>query len=157
MVKKVLPWITFVLLLALLIIGYSLKDNMNSYISEMMISQASTETTQSGNALVDSLYNYSVNGQNYQITFLEFGAKGCSACKSMESVMEEMSSKYARINVVFLNVLKPESQNLMKLYGIAAIPTQVLLDETGKEFFRHTGYISTQELSNQISEHEAKN
>jgi thioredoxin 1 len=34
----------------------------------------------------------------------------------------------------------------MKYYGIAAIPTQVLLDKTGKEFFRHTGYLSTKEL-----------
>jgi thioredoxin 1 len=157
MLKKVLPWILFIFLSALLIIGYSLKDNMNEYLSAMMKNQVSPEVTQSGNALVDSLYNYSVNGLNYEITFLEFGAKGCSACKRMESVMEEMSSAYVTINVVFLNVLKPGSQHLMKLYGIAAIPTQVLLDINGKEFFRHTGYISTQELSNQITEHEVKN
>jgi thioredoxin 1 len=149
MVKKVLPWIIFILLFALLIIGFSLKDNMNSYLSELMQKQASPEITLSGNALIDSLYNYSENDLNYEITFLEFGAKGCSACKRMESVLEEIQSKYTnRVNVVFLNVLKPESQNLMKLYGIAAIPTQVLLDKTGKEYYRHTGYISTEELEN---------
>lgn len=72
--------------------------------------------------------------------------------------MEEMQSKYpGRVNVVFMNILKPESQNLMKLYGIVAIPTQVILDKNGKEFFRHTGYISTQELSKQINEHGVKN
>jgi thioredoxin 1 len=151
MLKKVLPWMVFVLLFALLIIGFSLKDSMNNYISEMMINQASPGLTQSGKALVDSLYNYSENNQDYEITFLEFGAKGCSACKRMESVMEEISTKYPKkVNVVFLNVLKPESQNLMKLYGIAAIPTQVLLNRNGKEFFRHTGYISSADLEKEI-------
>jgi len=149
MAKKVLPWIIFILLFTLLIIGFSLKDNMNSYLSELMQKQASPEITLSGNALIDSLYNYSENGLKYETTFLEFGATGCSACKRMESVMEEIQGKYPnRVNIVFLNVLKPESQNLMKLFGIAAIPTQVLLNKEGKEFFRHTGYISTAEIRN---------
>ena len=34
----------------------------------------------------------------------------------------------------------------MKYYGIAVIPTQVLLDKQGKEFFRHSGFISTGDL-----------
>lgn len=34
----------------------------------------------------------------------------------------------------------------MKYFGVAAIPTQVLLDKEGKEFFRHSGYYSTEEL-----------
>jgi thioredoxin 1 len=157
MVKKVLPWITFILLFALLIIGFSLKDNMDNYLSELMKSQASPEITQSGNALVDSLYNYSANGLNYEITFLEYGATGCSACKRMESVMEEIDAKHSKVNVVFLNILTPENQNLMKLYGIAAIPTQVLLDRNGKEFFRHTGYFSTVALEKEINKHEIKN
>ena len=79
MVKKVLPWILFILLFALMIIGFSLKDNMNSYLSTLMKNQASPEITLSGNALIDSLYNYSENGLKYEITFLEFGATGCSA------------------------------------------------------------------------------
>jgi thioredoxin 1 len=146
------------LLFALLIVGFLMKDSMNNYLGTMMKKQLSTEISHSGNALIDSLFNYSANGLNYEITFLEFGAKGCSACKRMERVMEEVQSKYpTRVNVVFMNILKPESQNLMKLYGIVAIPTQVVLDKTGKEFFRHIGYISTRDLSKQINEHEAKN
>ena len=151
MVRKTLPWIVFIAFFALLIIGYSLRDKMNSYVSEMMLKQVSPEMTNSGNALVDSIFNYSANGLDYEITFLEFGSKGCSACKRMESVMEEIGSKYSsQLNVVFLNVLKPESQNLMKLYGIAVIPTQIILDRKGKEFFRHSGYISTDELEKEI-------
>lgn len=158
MIKKIFPWIVFVLLFALLIIGFSMKDSTNNYLSELMKNQASSEITLSEKALIDSLYNYSANGLKYEITFLEFGATGCAACKHMESVMEEFQSKYPnRVNVVFLNILLPESQNLMKLYGIAAIPTQVLLNKEGKEFFRHTGYISTVELEQEINKPEIQN
>jgi len=125
---------------------------MNNYLSEMMKQQASPEMTNSGKALVDSLYNYAENGLNYEITFLEFGATGCSACKQMEKVLDEIREKYPQqVNVVFLNVLKPENQLLMKYYGIAAIPTQVLLNNAGKEFFRNSGFISTMEIENNFS------
>ena len=62
--------------------------------------------------------------------------------------MEEVKQKYPdKVNVVFLNILKPENQMLMKYYGIAAIPTQILLDKNGKEYFRHTGFIEPSDLN----------
>lgn len=154
MLKKILPWVMFVLLFGLIIIGFALKENMNNYLSKMMKEQAAPETKASGAALIDSLYNYSKNGQSFEITFLEFGATGCSACKRMESVMEEINKKYPEtVNVVFLNILKPESQILMKYFGVASIPTQVLLNKDCKEFFRHSGYISTEELETKFDFH----
>ena len=119
----------------------------------MLQAQASPELEIKASAVVDSLYNYSVNGLEFQITFLEFGAKGCSACTRMESVLEKVRVGYSeKVNVVFLNILLPESQTLMKYYGIAIIPTQVLLDITGKEYFRHTGYYSFEELEKEIND-----
>jgi thioredoxin 1 len=151
MLKKILPWVMFAMLFGLIIIGFALKDNMNAYLSKMMKAQAGSEIIHSGSAYVDSTFNYIKNGKSYQLTFLEFGSTGCSACKRMESVMAEISTKYQQtVNVVFLNILKPETQNLMKYFGVAAIPTQILLDKDGKEFFRHTGYCSTKELISEI-------
>ncbi|HCY41029.1 MAG TPA: hypothetical protein DHV48_06685 [Prolixibacteraceae bacterium] len=151
MVKKILPWVVYIMLFGFIIIGYALKENMNNYLSKMMKAQAGSEIINSGSAYVDSTFNYTKNGLNYQLTFLEFGSTGCSACKRMESVMTEIRTKYPQtVNVVFLNILKPENQDLMKYFGVAAIPTQVLLDKEGKEFFRHSGYISTEELSKNI-------
>ncbi|HPF52664.1 MAG TPA: thioredoxin family protein [Draconibacterium sp.] len=148
MVKKILPWIVVAVFAAVFVAAFVLKDSMNSAISEMMKQQASPEMTDAGQTIIDSLYNYTANGFSFEITFLEFGSKGCSACARMEGVMDEITEKYpAKVNVVFVNVLKPESQLLMKYYGIAAIPTQVLLNKEGKEFFRHTGYISGEELA----------
>lgn len=155
MIKKILLWVVFIALFGLTIIGFALKDDMNYYLSKMIKEQASSETKTSGLALIDSLYNYSKNGQHYEVTFLEFGATGCSACKRMELVMEEIRTKHSHtIQVVFLNVLKPENQELMKFYGVASIPTQILLNKKGEEFFRHSGFIDTEELSvNFISNH----
>jgi len=150
MVKKILPLVMFVLLFGLIIIGFALKENMNNYLSKMMKAQAGIEIIKSGSAYVNSTFNYTKNGLSYQVTFLEFGAN-CPACKRMESVMEEIRTKYPQtVNVVFLNVLKPENQILMKFFGIAAIPTQVLLDKDGKEYFRHSGYFSAEDLGKEL-------
>jgi len=152
MIKKVLPWFVFISLILLIIIGLASKDKLNQYLSKTMVKNAAPQTLSGGAAFVDSAYNYSKNGLHYEITFLEFGATGCVACRNMESVMEEVKQKYPdKVNVVFLNILKPESQNLMKLYGIAAIPTQVLLNKTGKEYYRHTGFLSSDELVENFS------
>jgi thioredoxin 1 len=147
MFKKIVPWMVIVFLAAVFIIAFALKDTMNKNISELMKQQASSEITTSGLALVDSLFNYTKNGGTYQISFLEFGSTFCPACKRMESVMEEVKAKYPdKVNVIFLSILKPENQVLMQYYGIPVIPTQVLLDKQGNEFFRHSGFISTGDL-----------
>lgn len=152
MLKKIIPWVVVGIFAAVFVVAFALKDTMNSTVSELMKQQASPEITSSGEALVDSLYNYTKNVGVYEITFLEFGSTGCAACKRMESVMEEIRNKYPnQVNVVFLNILKPESQLLMKYYGIAVIPTQVLLDKGGKEFFRHSGYIDTGDLEKEFN------
>lgn len=147
MMKRVLPWLVFISLIVLLIIGLASRDKLNQYLSSTMIKNAAPAIIDSGATYIDSAYNYSKNGLNYKITFLEFGATGCVACRKMESVMEEVKQIYSnKVNVVFLNILKPENQILMKYYGIAAIPTQVLLNKEGKEFYRHTGFIDVKNL-----------
>jgi thioredoxin 1 len=123
------------------------KDKLTKIASGMVKAQAGSEIQNSESAFVDSAYNYTKNGLSYEVTFLEFGAKSCSACKRMETVMDEIRAKYPdRVNVVFQNVILPENQRMMKYFGVAAIPTQVLLNKEGKEFFRHTGYYSTDEI-----------
>jgi thioredoxin 1 len=143
---KALTWIGVLFAFSILVFLFLMKDSLTSYISSEIKSQSGTELQFSARILVDSLYNYQANGQHFQLTFLEFGAN-CPACKRMESVMEEVKSEFTQeVQVVFLNILKPENQELMKYFGVAAIPTQVILDSKGMEYFRHTGYFSFQEL-----------
>ena len=153
MLKKVLPWFIIVALIALLIGLFMMKDSMNAHLSKMMKTQAGSEISGSGEAFVDSAFNYVKNGQCYEMTFLEFGAN-CPACRRMEAVMAETRAKYPQqVNVVFLNILLPENQNLMKYFGVVSIPAQVLLDKAGKEFFRHSDYISFEDLTKKFDKY----
>jgi len=69
----------------------------------------------------------------------------------MEKVMEEVKSQYpSEIQVKFVNILLPENHDLINYFGIAAIPTQVLLNDSGKEVFRHTGYFSFNDLEKEF-------
>jgi thioredoxin 1 len=151
LIRKILPWLFIIFLSALLIVGFAMKDNMNSYLSKMMITQAGSDVERSGSAYVDSLFNYAENGIPYRFTFLEFGAKGCSGCKRMEGVMEEIRQKFPQeINVVFFDVTKPANQFLIKYFGIASIPTQVFLNNNGREIFRHSGVYSSGEIAKKL-------
>lgn len=127
------------------------KGSMNNLVSKKMAEQAGVDTKTTVAHVLDSAYNYQKNGKTYRITFLEFGATGCIACRKMELVMKEVRKKYQqKVNVIFYNVLLPENQDLMKYYGIAAIPTQVLLGPSGREIFRHSGYYSSYELEHEF-------
>jgi len=149
--KQILSVAFLVLSVLFFVFLIAFKDKLTQIASGLVKAKPGSEIQNSESTFVDSAYNYSKNGLSYEMTFLEFGAKGCSACKRMESVMSDVRAKYPnRVNVVFLNVMLPENQRLMKYFGIAAIPTQVLLNKEGKEFFRHTGYYSTEYLIRQI-------
>ena len=152
MLKKILPWIIALVFISLIIIMISMKGRMSAYVSEMMKRQAGEEVVFSAEAQLDSTYNYLKNKEGFEITFLEFGAKGCSACTRMEAVMKEVQSEFSTVNVVFVNALKPENQSLMKYFGIAVIPTQILLDKQAKEYFRHDGYFAFKDLSKELKQ-----
>jgi thioredoxin 1 len=124
---------------------------MNDFVSRKMKEQAGETVMKSMPMLVDSAFNYKKNRKKYRLTFLEFGATGCISCQKMEEVMKTVREKYPKkVNVIFYNILLPENQDMMKYYGIAAIPTQVLMDSSGKEVFRHTGYYSFDDLNKEF-------
>lgn len=87
------------------------------------------------------------NEAKYKVTFIELGSVRCIPCQKMQSVMKSVEEKYGKqVKVVFHDVWTPEGKPFATRYGIEAIPTQVFLDENGKEFSRHTGYFPEEEL-----------
>lgn len=63
----------------------------------------------------------------------------------MLPIVEELKSKYAgKILFEFIDVI--ENPNEIKKYKINVIPTQIFLDEKNKEFFRHTGFFSKDDI-----------
>lgn len=94
------------------------------------------------------LYNYAIKQDvTFKYTFLEFGSIGCAPCKQMEKEMETIRKKYAgMVNVRFLNLTLKWSRDWAEYFNIQSIPTQVILDNSGNEIYRHTGYIPASEL-----------
>jgi len=81
------------------------------------------------------------------ITFIELGSVNCIPCKKMQPVMEAIEKKYGeQVKVVFYDVWTKEHKPFAQKYNIRLIPTQVFLDENGKEFFRHEGFYPEEEI-----------
>jgi thioredoxin 1 len=84
---------------------------------------------------------------NPKITFIELGSVNCIPCKKMQPVMKAIEEKYgAKVKIVFYDVWTEEQKPYAQKYGIRLIPTQVFLDEHGKEFFRHEGFFPEEEI-----------
>jgi len=144
-------------MVALLMIALFNKNSINHFISEKMKEQTDIETTRFVQEFIKTEYNYTINNLEYEFTLLEFGSNSCVPCKQMEPVLEEIrKSERVKVNVVFLNTMKPENLSLMKYFGISAIPMQILLDKQGKEFYRHYGFISANDLMTKTSEINSK-
>lgn len=82
-----------------------------------------------------------------KVTFVELGSVKCIPCKQMQPVMKSIEKKYgSQVKVIFYDVWKDDQQQYAQKYGVKLIPTQVFLDEKGKEFFRHEGFYPEKEI-----------
>ncbi len=91
--------------------------------------------------------NQNQNEAKYKVTFIELGSVRCIPCQKMQVVMKSIEQKYpTQVKVVFHDVWTDAGAPFATKYGIESIPTQVFLDENGKEFFRHVGYFPEEEL-----------
>jgi thioredoxin 1 len=89
----------------------------------------------------------SANVTKPKVTFIELGSVNCIPCKMMKPVMEAIENKYGdQVKVVFYDVWTQEQKKYAQQYGIKLIPTQVFLDENGKEFHRHEGFYPEAEI-----------
>jgi thioredoxin 1 len=83
----------------------------------------------------------------HKITFVELGSDKCIPCKQMQPVMKSIETKYgSQIKIIFHDVWKNDQKKYAEQYKIKLIPTQVFLDENGKEFFRHEGFFPEEEI-----------
>lgn len=89
----------------------------------------------------------------YKVTFIELGSVKCIPCQKMQVVMKSIEEKYGdQVQVVFYDVWTPEGKPFADQYNIQLIPTQVFLDETGKEYFRHEGFFPEEDLVKILNE-----
>lgn len=85
--------------------------------------------------------------KNYKVIFIELGSVRCIPCRQMQAVMKSIEQKYGtQLKIIFHDVWTPEGKPFAEQFKIDAIPTQVFLDKTGKEYYRHEGFFPEDEL-----------
>lgn len=81
-----------------------------------------------------------------KIVMLELGSVGCIPCEQMKPVMQKLRDTYqGKLEVIFIDVRVDNKAG--RRFGANMIPTQVFLDKTGKEFHRHVGFYSYEEIA----------
>ncbi len=76
---------------------------------------------------------------------LDLGAGKCIPCKLMAPILEQLKREFAgKMQVQFLDVDK--NPDLITKYSVSIIPTQIFFDASGKELFRHEGFMSKQDI-----------
>ncbi|MDP4116889.1 MAG: thioredoxin family protein [Bacteroidota bacterium] len=97
--------------------------------------------------LVISFNTFAQNKGQQKVTFIELGSVSCIPCKQMQPIMKSVEQKYGKqVKVTFYDVWKDDQKQYAQKYGVKLIPTQVFLDEKGKEFFRHEGFYPEKEI-----------
>lgn len=81
----------------------------------------------------------------------EFARKLCPICHQMEEVLKAVQEVYAgqfELRLLFID----DDIKLFRRFNIAIVPTQVFLDASGKEVFRHEGLQSREQLEKKLRE-----
>ncbi|MBU0675902.1 MAG: thioredoxin family protein [Proteobacteria bacterium] len=87
------------------------------------------------------------------VTLVDLGAKTCIPCKLMAPILEELQGEYkGRAEIIFIDVWDEANKEKARAFKIMAIPTQILFDKTGKEVFRHTGFLDKDSLVTKLEE-----
>jgi thioredoxin 1 len=87
------------------------------------------------------------NKTEFKVTFVELGSVNCIPCRMMKPVMDKIEQKYpGQVKVVFHDVWTEEGKSAGFKFAVRVIPTQVFLDKTGKEYFRHEGFFPFEEV-----------
>ncbi len=83
------------------------------------------------------------------VTLVDLGANTCIPCKMMAPILAKLEKDYqGKAAIVFIDVWKFKDQ--ADRFGVQAIPTQIFFDKTGKEVFRHLGFMSEKEIVGQL-------
>lgn len=104
-------------------------------------------TALSSNILAQTKSQASKTERKYKVTFIELGSVRCIPCQQMQPILKSVEEKYGKqVKVIFYDVWTDDGKQYAKKYNINLIPTQIFLDENGKEYFRHEGFFPEDEL-----------
>ncbi len=76
---------------------------------------------------------------------VDLGAGKCIPCKMMKPILDDLIANHAdTFKTEFIDVWENEAAG--QKYGVKMIPTQIFFDASGKELFRHEGFMSKEDI-----------
>ena len=85
------------------------------------------------------------------VTMIDFGAETCIPCKMMKPILEELHKEYkGKAAIVYVDIRG--RSNIARKYRLRGIPTQVFFDVSGKEVYRHVGFLDKTSIEKQLKE-----
>jgi thioredoxin 1 len=76
---------------------------------------------------------------------IDLGAKNCIPCRKMAPILEALKTIYTgKLRVYFINVM--EHPDVAKNFAVQLIPAQIFYDPSGKELFRHIGFMGREDI-----------
>lgn len=76
---------------------------------------------------------------------LDLGSTSCIPCKMMAPILEQLKAEQAgKLQVDFIDVWKDQAAG--QQYGVSVIPCQIFFDASGKELWRHEGFLARDEI-----------
>lgn len=84
------------------------------------------------------------------VTMVDLGASACIPCKMMAPILEELAVEYrGKAAIIFIDVWKNPEEG--KSFKVSLIPTQIFFDKTGKEVYRHSGFMDKKSIVDQLA------
>ena len=84
------------------------------------------------------------------VTMVDLGSTSCIPCKMMEPVLENLTKEYkGRAAILFADVMK--DREMARKFDIRAIPPQIFFDTSGKEVFRHAGFLDQKAIEGKLN------
>lgn len=81
----------------------------------------------------------------------DFGRGTCVPCKMMKPILDELERELKdRVHVLVLDT--SEYGDLATQHGVRIIPTQIFFDGSGKELYRHQGFMGKDDINRKLSE-----
>ena len=82
----------------------------------------------------------------------EFGSDECDACKRMQAVLAEAEQHFSGV-VDLVRVDTDIHPAEAQRWRLRMVPTQILVDASGTELWRHEGYLPFDELRTEVERH----
>ena len=84
------------------------------------------------------------------VTMVDLGAASCIPCKMMAPILDKLEKRYkGKAAIIFIDLRY--QRDAAQHFGIRAIPTQVFFDKSGREVFRHIGFMNEADIVRQLS------